>query len=171
MLSLRPKLVDDRGARVSIATLRDARRIGVEPEKLPKPAEDDPALYRFSAMRYFSLGTILWIIVLFPTYRFLDWFFSDVLGIYTWIAFVMIVIIMVPFWQVVTYFEDRALAKGLRRLFRYHAHCPSCLYGIRDIEPDPDGCTICPECGAAWRLPPHNETEPRAQAQGSGIDR
>ena len=30
--------------------------------------------------------------------------------------------------------------------------CPACAYQIHDIEPDPDGCTVCPECGAAWRL-------------------
>jgi len=30
--------------------------------------------------------------------------------------------------------------------------CPSCAYQIYEIPPDPDGCIICPECGAAWRL-------------------
>ncbi len=31
-------------------------------------------------------------------------------------------------------------------------HCPSCTYRIYDIEAEPDGCTICPECGGAWKL-------------------
>lgn len=31
--------------------------------------------------------------------------------------------------------------------------CPSCGHPVRDIAPAPDGCTICPECGAAWRVP------------------
>lgn len=30
--------------------------------------------------------------------------------------------------------------------------CASCGYKIDDIEPDADGCTVCPECGGAWRL-------------------
>src|SRR5690606_27708851 len=30
--------------------------------------------------------------------------------------------------------------------------CPSCAYGIGGIPPEPDGCTVCPECTAAWRL-------------------
>ena len=30
--------------------------------------------------------------------------------------------------------------------------CPSCGYSISEISPQDDGCTICPECGAAWRL-------------------
>jgi hypothetical protein len=34
-----------------------------------------------------------------------------------------------------------------------HRICPSCGYDLRGTAADPvDGCTICPECGAAWRL-------------------
>lgn len=32
-------------------------------------------------------------------------------------------------------------------------HCPACLYDLTTIPADPDGCTQCPECAAAWRLP------------------
>jgi hypothetical protein len=31
--------------------------------------------------------------------------------------------------------------------------CPACGYSIRELAAEPDGCTVCPECGAAWRLP------------------
>ena len=31
-------------------------------------------------------------------------------------------------------------------------HCPSCAYRISDIEIESDGCTVCPECGGAWKL-------------------
>jgi len=30
--------------------------------------------------------------------------------------------------------------------------CASCGYGLHDAVIEPDACTICPECGAAWRL-------------------
>lgn len=30
--------------------------------------------------------------------------------------------------------------------------CPACAYRIHGCEPEADGCTVCPECGAAWRL-------------------
>jgi hypothetical protein len=30
-------------------------------------------------------------------------------------------------------------------------YCPACAYGVGDIRPEADGCTVCPECGAAWR--------------------
>lgn len=30
--------------------------------------------------------------------------------------------------------------------------CPACQYSLASLEPATDGCTVCPECGAAWRL-------------------
>lgn len=33
-----------------------------------------------------------------------------------------------------------------------HGRCPSCGYDLRPQPAHPDGCTVCPECGAAWRL-------------------
>lgn len=32
--------------------------------------------------------------------------------------------------------------------------CASCGYTLRDSEPESDGCTVCAECGAAWKLSP-----------------
>ena len=34
-----------------------------------------------------------------------------------------------------------------------HRRCPHCGYDIRGLPADSDdGCTICPECGCAWKL-------------------
>lgn len=30
--------------------------------------------------------------------------------------------------------------------------CVACAYDLSGIEPESDGCTVCPECGAAWNL-------------------
>ncbi|MEM1422931.1 MAG: hypothetical protein AAGH64_02900 [Planctomycetota bacterium] len=30
--------------------------------------------------------------------------------------------------------------------------CVACLYHLGPLIPEPDGCTVCPECSAAWRL-------------------
>lgn len=33
--------------------------------------------------------------------------------------------------------------------------CPSCAHDLTGAKPDPaDHCTLCPECGAAWKLSP-----------------
>lgn len=32
--------------------------------------------------------------------------------------------------------------------------CASCGYTLRESEPESDGCTVCAECGAAWKVSP-----------------
>lgn len=33
-------------------------------------------------------------------------------------------------------------------------YCAACLYDLQQLTPDEtDGCTVCPECGGAWKLP------------------
>ena len=39
-----------------------------------------------------------------------------------------------------------------RRLMLPDRRCLTCDYDLRDLPPEPDGCTVCPECGAAWKL-------------------
>ena len=31
--------------------------------------------------------------------------------------------------------------------------CPACHHLLTGVPAQADGCTVCPECGAAWRLP------------------
>jgi hypothetical protein len=31
--------------------------------------------------------------------------------------------------------------------------CGACAYDLSGTAPDSDGCRVCPECGAAWRVP------------------
>ena len=38
------------------------------------------------------------------------------------------------------------------RMFLREGECPACEYRMAALSPEPDGCTVCPECGAAWRL-------------------
>lgn len=34
----------------------------------------------------------------------------------------------------------------------HHGRCGACGYPVRDLPKAADGCTVCPECGAAWRM-------------------
>ncbi len=43
----------------------------------------------------------------------------------------------------------RFLEIEIRRLPRL---CPQCLYDLAGSPAEDDGCTVCPECGAAWRF-------------------
>lgn len=45
-------------------------------------------------------------------------------------------------------FGRRALARSMLK----RGFCPACKYAIATVHPKTDGCTVCPECGAAWKL-------------------
>jgi len=38
--------------------------------------------------------------------------------------------------------------------------CPACGHSLRGLAPEADGCVVCPECGAAWRLPVVQSSNP-----------
>lgn len=38
------------------------------------------------------------------------------------------------------------------RIARRRGVCAACGYSIAEIEPQQDGCAVCPECGAAWKV-------------------
>lgn len=51
----------------------------------------------------------------------------------------------------------------------YMRRCPTCDYVLHAVTAQPDGCTVCPECGAAWKIPegamtiePVEPTSPRS---------
>jgi len=52
---------------------------------------------------------------------------------------------------IVTKFDWKSPGHAKRAMLRAGL-CAACAYPIRDLTPEPDACTICPECGAAWRL-------------------
>ncbi|MFT5424768.1 MAG: hypothetical protein ACI89L_002568 [Phycisphaerales bacterium] len=35
--------------------------------------------------------------------------------------------------------------------------CPACWYDLAESPIEPGGCVVFPECGAAWRVPEHND--------------
>lgn len=55
-----------------------------------------------------------------------------------------------------SYFRRRAgFRKGLgkvRRTMLDASLCPSCTHSLQGLPRHKDGCVICPECGAAWRV-------------------
>lgn len=50
------------------------------------------------------------------------------------------------------YFEQRALHKLTGRRHLLPRLCPQCHYDLSGVPQESDGCTLCPECGAAWNL-------------------
>lgn len=46
----------------------------------------------------------------------------------------------------------RERAELIKRSNVRAGRCPACAYPIGELEPEADGCVVCPECGAAWRV-------------------
>lgn len=46
----------------------------------------------------------------------------------------------------------RERSQVLRTSMNARKLCAACAYDLSSHEPEPDGCTVCPECSAAWRL-------------------
>lgn len=55
---------------------------------------------------------------------------------------------------------QRVCVPGLAQRRVDEGACPSCAYQLRGLAPDADGCTPCPECGAAWRVSTAEHTPP-----------
>lgn len=55
-------------------------------------------------------------------------------------------------WIAIWAWYHKMLIPELAHAMLRRGQCASCSYPIADLNPTPDGCTICPECGAAWKL-------------------
>ena len=63
-------------------------------------------------------------------------------------------------WLVIVIIKSQAIATLCA--FLHRAVCPSCEYPLVQLTPESDGCSICPECGGAWRLPATPGSQPDA---------
>ena len=43
-------------------------------------------------------------------------------------------------------------------------HCAACEYDLKTVAASPDGCLVCPECGAAWRTAKFEKPAPSASS-------
>jgi hypothetical protein len=59
--------------------------------------------------------------------------------------------------QFVSMFRYRPMLEWIAGRRLGMCQCASCQYALDGILPEPDGCTVCPECGAAWKLSPSDE--------------
>lgn len=47
---------------------------------------------------------------------------------------------------------ESAASDAIAEIISKHGHCASCGQDIRGLPTAEDGCTVCPECGSAWRI-------------------
>jgi hypothetical protein len=63
-------------------------------------------------------------------------------------------VIALPIYFLLFFAASRLWIRRGRRLILTLPHtCVVCGYDMSGLEPEGDCCTVCPECGAAWRFP------------------
>jgi hypothetical protein len=64
---------------------------------------------------------------------------------------------LTPLWacpMLIWFVSARVRFKRVRDAMLRHGRCPHCGYDLKGLPVDePEGATLCPECGCAWRLP------------------
>jgi len=71
----------------------------------------------------------------------------------------MVWLTVAPVWLALLWWLNRVLARRgderrtdrVASMLASHGLCPTCAYSLDDLAPEPDGCTVCPECGGAWK--------------------
>lgn len=64
---------------------------------------------------------------------------------------------------IVTPWQRRKAHQMMQDLKELPAQCAGCWYPLAD-QTEEDGCTVCPECGGAWRVLQGTHTEPESSS-------
>ncbi len=92
------------------------------------------------------------------------WMPAGVLDLKLWlIPIFLIPAVLIPFGMVAVLVRAPKLAWSTwTEQIIAQGHCPSCGYPLEGLDPEPDGCRVCPECGGAWAAPSETIDPPRA---------
>ncbi|MGQ0628045.1 MAG: hypothetical protein ACT4PL_08100 [Phycisphaerales bacterium] len=74
-------------------------------------------------------------------------------GMPGWLMAIIVVPLGLVPAPVTAFVARRTVGRQLAERFLNARFCPSCGYDLATIHPQQDGCTCCPECGGAWRIP------------------
>ncbi len=69
----------------------------------------------------------------------------------SWIDRGLLLVLIAGFVGLTLHEHSRHAIRRCARALLEERRCPSCAYDLQGLAPAPDGCTVCPECGAAWR--------------------
>lgn len=169
MIQTRINLPDDRGTHVLRAAAGELYEAGVSPDSigLPSTRAIKPKTRRFEQTQYHwteaaSTAILLPMLFLLPV-------LAEHLGISRWASLAPAILVAFVVHRVLNRAWNKRYTKQYEAKLKDNSMCPSCVHDLSGLTPDVDGCTVCPECGAAWKLPQHeNKNEPHAEARGSG---
>jgi hypothetical protein len=163
---LRSTVLDDRNARVLLIHLGPLQRLaaallpGMNPIPRDRYWRMATAIRATQLFHGFRLPPRMYLMIFTPT---IISFFPIVIGFAThgflspwfWVFLLGWMALAIPMSAILM---SHLVPPDLRRISAQivvaKGCCASCGYVIESLPPDPDGCTTCPECGAAWKLPP-----------------
>jgi len=142
-------VVDGRGERRRVIEMdRAVRPHGLKPGDVARAGDEQTHVQ--SILRCtLPLGFGLYLVIVVVTIGFGADPFRSFIG--AMFVFPFSLLFGVPMGLWVRKVSWRSLAHARDALLAAHI-CPSCAHGIARIPLQPDGCVVCPECGAAWRM-------------------
>ncbi len=63
-----------------------------------------------------------------------------------------VVFAAVAWWLILPHVRRLLWIRNWKQRFMELGRCPTCQYSMASLVAEADGCTVCPECGGAWRL-------------------
>ena len=149
-------VTDDRGQRVKLIPVRHLRAFRVM--RSPIPLEARRQIYgktmclhwpgvRIPVGIWLTLTALWWLSLWQSTFLFRT---PATPRFATFLVLINLPWLALP---VARYFSIRWIRQAIAFTVCKHGYCASCGYSMVQLEPDGDGCTVCPECGSAWRIP------------------
>lgn len=145
--------IDARGRRVSIATIRQIRKAGVSPHLLRLPKEcASEYTERFESTQHHWTAFIAFLGV-FPAIL-LPMRIAQVRpGLPPFVYFAVFISLVTLFVVIAKLLWRQLYADRFIDTLKRHRYCPSCVYDLSGVPPEPDNCRVCPECGSTWHIP------------------
>ena len=136
-MSRRPP-VDDRGRAVELRLLdQDSRRGADRLERVNRAGIRH--LATGEARVAYAVGLVVGIVIV-------------VLPVSWMVKAPVIAVLIVSLFRLYPHWQARARFAERRQHAERSARCPACWYSLAGVASVDDGCVICPECGAAWRV-------------------
>lgn len=160
MKNQRMKIKDDRGIQHhggkkfvrSVLAIRDFDRMRMIEKRIEQKSKKSTVISEMVCLLLLSLPFLSVSIVLLP--RVGDFQSLPSLIFPCSLAVLGVLILLSAVTRPRTIRRERSkLAQELELyLSQFQGICLICKYELKGLPPEPDGCTVCPECGAAWRI-------------------
>jgi hypothetical protein len=147
------KPTDDRGVPCGIANLT-AKQIGWRALGLPSVTKDpivkqeqSKTIGKETAVAMVG-GVVGWVVWSNLVSQFVNKYIGSLLDLIAQMTFAVVVAMI--FWYFLLNWIRRDRFDRIAEIYLTAGRCASCGYMLNGLAPDPDDCTVCPECNAAW---------------------